>query len=963
VRPRYIAAVALVLGLTVAGFIVARVLADQDARQQSERRVAIAGAQIRSRVEAATSLTASLSRFMLDEGATGVTNDQFTRNALRWLSPAGLPAVAWAQEVQAADRAAYERRTRRPIVAPDERRRAVPPGSSYLPATLVSGFPPMDLRGIDLRREPGLAAALDRAIRPGGVGATPVAARSDGTRGLFLVAPAPNVVDGVFRPGAVVVFLSEATLRAAARNPSGLRFPAADRSPAGGDTVRDEFAVAGQQFAVVMPKESVSGPGAVLPWIILAGGLVLAALAGALGVIAARRARAQQDFDRIFNLTPDLVAVADFDGRFTRVNPASEQVLGYTEEELLARPFLDFVHPDDRERTAAEAAAVGQGKRTLSFENRVLRKDGSLRVLEWTATPVVEDAVMYGVARDVTERRRAETESERLAAEQSALRRVAELVARQAPPEQVFALVAEELSRLLHVSMVRTLRFEPDDSVTVLAAHGIADDRIPPGTNVPIPEGSVIEKVFRTRRPARLDDYSEVRGPVGAILREQGARHGVGGPIVVDGRLWGAMAVGARSAEALPPGIEERVAQFAELVSTAISNLESRAKVERLAAEQSALRRVATLVASEHSPDELFATLIEEVRVLLGVDASEILRYEGDGTATMVAGRSDSEISLPLGERLSLEGENLAGEVQRTGVPGRKEDYSDAPGPIAAMSREVGIRCAVASPIVVEGATWGMIAVASRRPEPLPPDTEARLAEFSRVAGMAVANAKSRSDLAESRARIVRAGDEARRRFERDLHDGAQQRLVSLGLELRAAEAAVPSELGDVRGVLSGIGTGLTDVLDDLRELSRGLHPAVLSEDGLRPALQSLALRSAVPVDLRIVLDAERFEEPVEVAAYYVVSEALTNTAKHARASRAQVGVSRGDGWLELIVSDDGIGGADASSGSGLTGLVDRVEAIGGTIQIDSPPDAGTAVHVKLPTGRRVDDRITTPRR
>ena len=256
----------------------------------------------------------------------------------------------------------------------------------------------------------------------------------------------------------------------------------------------------------------------------------------------------------------------------------------------------------------------------------------------------------------------------------------------------------------------------------------------------------------------------------------------------------------------------------------------------------------------------------------------------------------------------------------------------------------------MASPIVVEGATWGLIAVLSRKQAPLPPDTEARLAEFSRVAGMAVANAKSRSDLAKSRARIVRAGDEARRRFERDLHDGAQQRLVSFGLELRAAEATVPPELGDLRRVLSRLGTGLSDVLDDLRELSRGLHPAV-SEDGLSPALHSLALRSAVPVDLRIDLDAERFEEPVEVAAYYLASEALTNTAKHAHASRAQVTVSHRNGWLELIVSDDGTGGAVASSGSGLAGLVDRVEALGGTIQIDSPPDAGTAVHVKLPIG------------
>jgi len=1288
-RWRPIAAVVMVLALTVAGFIVARALAQRDANRESERRIAVAGAQIESQVEVATSLTESLSEFMVTEGATGVTNDEFATNVLRWLSPAGIPAAAWAEEVQGAGRAAYERRNRWPIVAPDARGKAEPGSSFYLPASLVSGLPPMNQRGVDLNREPGIAAALHSAIVPGGVGATPVAARSDGTRGLFLVAPAPNAIDGVLRPGAIVVFLSEATLRAAAGNPAGLRFLSTDASSgdrAGAGTVHDEFAVAGQQLTIILPKEPVSGPGATLPWIILAGGLLLAGLAGALAVIAVRRARAQRDFDRIFNLSPDLVAVADFDGHFTRVNPAAEEVLGYTQEELLARPYLDFVHPDDRERTAAEAAAIGKGKTTMSFENRLVRKDGSLRVFDWTAMPVVEDAVMYGVARDVTERWRAETESERLAAEQSALRRVAEQVARQAPSEQVFALVTEELSRLLEVSIVRTIRFEPDGTGTVVAAHGITDSRMTRGTNFSIPEGSVVEKVFRTGLPARLDDFGEVQGPVGAVLRDQGAGAGVGGPIVVDGRLWGVMAVGAGSAEALPPGsegrvaqfaelvstaisniesrgqverlvaeqsalrrvamlvarhapaeevfalvtdelsrllrvdvvrtirfepdgsatvlaamgrpedqmppgtnmpiapggmldqvfrtgrpsryedysqvggptgavlreegvrcavggpivvdgrlwgamvaaartaealpsgsedrvaqfaelvstaisniesrarveqlaaeqaalrrvaelvarqaspeqvfglvteelnrllevtnvgtarfepdgtatimaiqgtaqnaipagtslgleggtaleqvfhtgrpahvenyknvggqvgpvmrevgagwaaagpivvegrmwgamvvssaasdtyppgAEQRVAQFAELVSTAISNIESRAKVERLAAEQSALRRVATLVAREHSPDELFATLVQELGVLLDVDATAILRYETDSSATVIAGWSGGAITLPVGARLPLEGENLAGEVQRTGLPRRKQDYGDAPGVIADTVRELGVRSAVASPIVVEGATWGVIAVLSRQPDALAPDTEARIAEFTRQAGLAVANAKSRADLAESRARIVRAGDVARRRFERDLHDGAQQRLVSLGLELRTAEATVPPELDDLRGRLSRLGTGLNDVLADLRELSRGLHPAVLSEDGLSPALSSLALRSAVPVDLRVDLGGERFEEPVEVAAYYVASEALTNSAKHACASQVEVRAMRCDGWLELIVSDDGRGGADASSGSGLTGLVDRVEAIGGTIHIDSRPDIGTAIHVKLPT-------------
>jgi signal transduction histidine kinase len=402
----------------------------------------------------------------------------------------------------------------------------------------------------------------------------------------------------------------------------------------------------------------------------------------------------------------------------------------------------------------------------------------------------------------------------------------------------------------------------------------------------------------------------------------------------------------------LPPGSEGRVAQFAELVSTAISNIESRAKVERLVAEQSALRRVATLVAREYAPEDLFATLAEELGVLLCVDGSAILRYEPDSTATVVAGWSDGAITIPLGQRFPLEEENLPDEVQSPGHARRREEHHEvAAWPMAATVRELGIRAAVASPIVVEGATWGVIAVLSRKLEPLPLDTEERLKEFSRHAGIAVADAKSRSDLAESRARIVRAGDEARRRFDRDLHDGAQQRLVSLGLEVGAAEATVPPELGDLRHRLSQLRTGLHDVLEDLRELSRGLHPAVLSEGGLSAALGSLARRSAVPVDLRIDLGAERFEEPIEVAAYYAASEALTNTAKHASASCVEVSARRCDGWLELIVSDDGRGGADASNGSGLTGLVDRVEASAGTVRIDSRAGLGTAVHVRLPIG------------
>ena len=581
--PRQIAVVALLLGLTAAGFVVSRVHGERNARHDSQQRVEIATALIRSRVEVATSLTQSLRRFMADEAATGVTNGQFTRNAVRWLSPADLPSAAWAEEVGAADRAAYERRIGRPIVTPDDQHKAAPPGPSYLPATLVSGFPPLNSRGVDMSREPGIADALGRAFRPGGVGATPVAARRDGTRGLFLATPVPNLIDGVLRPGAVVVFLPEATLRAAARNPPGLRFPPADGSSGdrgGRDTVLDEFTVAGQQFAVTMPKEPVSGPGATLQWIVLAGGLLLAALAGALGVIAARRARAQEDLDRIFTLSPDMITVADFDGRFTRVNPAVERILGYTEEESLSRPYLDLVHPDDRESTLAEAADIAEGRPTLSFVNRFIAKDGTYRVLEWTSAPVVEQRLMYGVARDVTERRRVETEVERLAQEQAALRRVATLVAEGAPATELFDAVSAEMEALLEADGVVLSRYDGEAEITIMASRG-PQDRVPVGLRTNHDGENVTTEVRRTGQPARMTDHDWARGDIADLVEELGVRAAVGAPVVVDGRLWGViMAFWKGEGDSPPSDTETRMTQFAQLLETSIANADSREQLK-----------------------------------------------------------------------------------------------------------------------------------------------------------------------------------------------------------------------------------------------------------------------------------------------------------------------------------------------------------------------------------------------
>jgi PAS domain S-box-containing protein len=934
-RPRHIAAVALVLGLTVAGFIVARVLAERDARHNSERRVEIAAAHIRSRVEGATSLTESLRRFMLDEGSTGVRNDEFTRNALRWLSPAEVPAAAWAEEVQAADRAAYERRIGQPIVMPGERGKAVPPGTSYLPATLVSGYPPMDSRGIDLRRELGIAAALGRAIRPGGVGATPIAARSDGTRGLFLVAPAPNLIDGVLRPGAVVVFLPEANLRAAARNPPGLRFPPVDRSSgdrAGGDTVRDAFAVAGQRFAVVMPKEAVSGPGAVLPWVILAGGLLLALFAGALGVIAARRARAQRDFDRIFNLSPDLVAVADFDGHFTRVNPAAEQILGYTEEELLTRPYLDLVHPNDRERTAAEAAAIGEGKRTVSFQNRYARKDGSYRVLEWTSIPVVEERTMYTVARDVTDRRTAEAEVERLADEQAALRRVATVVARGGSRAEVFGAIAEEVRLLFGNSLIYMFRYEDERAVVAVASAGFVKDVFPVGSRHELGGNNAATHVFRTGEPVRIDDYATAGGPIAEAVRPTNTRSVIGAPIVVDERLWGVMVVGTTDDDPLPPATESRVGQFTELMATAIANAESREALARLADEQAALSRVATLVAEGAAPTAVFDAVAGEMEALLEADQVALNRFEAGGEIGVLAHRGLHVERTPVGSHVSYKGEeSVTATVHRTGRPARTAQ---------------GLRVSAGAPIVVDGRLWGIITASWKGEQSPPPDTEERMAHFAQLVDTAIANADSRDQLEASRARLLSAGDEARRRVVRDLHDGAQQRLVHTIVTLKLAQRAFHEDDGKAEYLLGEALGHAERSNEELRELAHGILPTALSNGGLRASVDAFAGR----LDLSVQVDvpADRFPAEVEASAYFIVAEALTNVVKHSHAKRAEVKVSADDELLRVEVRDDGMGGADPD-GHGLEGLADRATALGGRLEIESPAGGGTLVTAAIP--------------
>jgi signal transduction histidine kinase len=289
--------------------------------------------------------------------------------------------------------------------------------------------------------------------------------------------------------------------------------------------------------------------------------------------------------------------------------------------------------------------------------------------------------------------------------------------------------------------------------------------------------------------------------------------------------------------------------------------------------------------------------------------------------------------------------------VWRTGRSAQVDEdaWSSVPDPVAGALRELGVRSMAATPIVVEGRLWGVVNAMSTR-APFPPGTADRMADFTELIATAIGNAQGRAELAASRARIVAAADQTRRRIERDLHDGTQQRLVSLGLELRLAQGMVPAELPELDRGLAGIAEQLTGVVEELREIARGIHPAILSEGGLGPALRTLARRAAIAVELDVAAIARlRLPEPIEVAAYYLVSEALTNATKHADASAVEVGAQASGGTLRVCVRDDGAGGADPQRGSGLTGLKDRIEALGGTLAMHSPAGGGTTVSCELP--------------
>jgi signal transduction histidine kinase len=545
----------------------------------------------------------------------------------------------------------------------------------------------------------------------------------------------------------------------------------------------------------------------------------------------------------------------------------------------------------------------------------------------------------------------------RLVDEQSALRQVATLVAAGAEATAVFAAVAEETGHLLGATSVNLARFTDDGFNLTMAGWSIRDTHVPVGTRLPLVGETINGIIHATRAPARVDSYEHVGGELAAVIRRRGIRAEVGAPVLVAGAVWGGLIAGWDTKRPPPRRAESDIARFAELVAMAVSSAQARAELEGTLAEQAALRRIATLVASRAVPSVVFASVAEEVGRVLFAELTDLWRYT-DGAAEYVASWSDRrEVVFPA--RLELDGTSVGRLVLDTGAPARIDDYGlvhrSNPGSASATFSRLGITAAIGAPVVVDGRLWGVISACRLEGEAFPPGSEDRLAAFTSLLATAISNAAHYQELLQSRARIVAAGDEARRRIERNLHDGIQQRLISIGLDLRLLEARDQGARPVSPEAVGAIASELEDVVRDVREISRGLHPAILVEAGLEAAVRALIRRSPIAVELHIEM-AVRPAESSEVAAYYVIAESLSNVAKHSRASAALVTVRGDDDTLNVAVQDDGVGDASPDNGSGLIGLADRVEALGGRFDVASRPGEGTVVSALLPLRVSLDE-------
>ncbi len=376
--------------------------------------------------------------------------------------------------------------------------------------------------------------------------------------------------------------------------------------------------------------------------------------------------------------------------------------------------------------------------------------------------------------------------------------------------------------------------------------------------------------------------------------------------------------------------------------------------------DQVALRRLATLVAQGVSPIEVFDAVAREMGKILHTKHVVVARYESEGKVVTALGAWNPDQIVPPGSRWEIEKGTVSELVFRTKAPGRINSY-EGDDRLSRTLREGGLVSSVGCPIVVRRCLWGVVVASSSTPRPLPADTEERMRNFSEIMAIAIANAQSSAELKASRLRLVAAADEARRRIERDLHDGTQQRLVALKLEVRGVQDHLPEGCDEVEERLCHMTRSVDEAIEDLREISRGVHPGILAKGGLGPALKTLARASSVTVELNMSTD-RKLSERIEVTVYYVVSEALTNVTKYAHASTVFVDLTMSCTTILLRIRDDGVGGADPACGSGLLGLIDRVEAIGGSLTIESPVGLGTLLTVQIPTERNEDPTVLATR-
>jgi signal transduction histidine kinase len=532
-------------------------------------------------------------------------------------------------------------------------------------------------------------------------------------------------------------------------------------------------------------------------------------------------------------------------------------------------------------------------------------------------------------------------ELQQLADEQAALRRVATLVAAGASEADLVACVTAEIAKLFEAHTANMLRWDGDTIRVIGDWH--SDERPSLAGRVYSFGGDTITvRVVESGSPARIDSSRDLQTDFGrARWAELGIQASIAAPVVVDGRVWGVVTASRTTPDdPFPPGAENQLGDFAALVAQAIANAEARREASELAEEQAALRRVATLVAGGRRQSEVLEAAAREAGELLSARAVNYLRWEGIHNEVVVVGGWNDGTEPPLApdSLYHPEPESATIGVLETGLSTRTNE----------RSAELGERCAIAAPVIVTGRLLGALTAFRPAGEPFPPGAEVRLRSFADLVSQSIVNVRAQEEMRASAARIVRASDDARARLERNLHDGAQQRLVAVSISLRLALAKLPPESEAARSLLNAASEELTHAIDELRELARGIHPALLTDRGLGPALEALASRAPLKVAVANELD-ERLPLPVEAAAYYVVAESLTNIAKHAEATTVEVRVSRQNGVARVEVVDDGVGGADASRGTGLRGLADRVEALDGRLHIVSPPDAGTRVWAEIP--------------